>query len=68
MAAFVKMTQSTGDVVFINPEHVARFREAAPGQTLILFAKDDTVTVRERIQDVAAMLQGLAAARELAPA
>ena len=68
MAAFVKMTQSTGDVVFINPEHVARFRVATAGQTLILFSKEDTVTVRERIEDVAQLLQRPVLKAQLEPA
>ncbi len=56
MAAFIKLTQSAGDVVYVNPELVVRFRSSG-NQTLLVFSKDDSVTVKEKLEEVARLLQ-----------
>ena len=57
MAIFVKLTHSTGDPVFVNPEMVIRFRSTTAGHTLIIFTKEDSVTVKESTEDVGYLLQ-----------
>jgi len=56
MVAFIKLTQSAGDVVYVNPDLIVRFR-ASGNQTLLVFSKDDSVTVKERLEDVVRLLQ-----------
>ena len=59
MAIFVRLTHSTGDPVYVNPEMVIRFRSTSAGHTLIIFTKEDTVTVKESTEDVGYLLQFL---------
>ena len=55
MAAFVKLTQGAGDVIYVNPAMIVRFR-ASGNQTVLVFSKDDSVTVKEKLEDVALLL------------
>ena len=63
MTVLVKLTQSSGDAVYVNPAHVVRVRGASANQTLIIFSKDDSVTVKERLDEVVRLLQQPAAAQ-----
>lgn len=57
MAVFVRLTHSTGEPMFVNPEMVIRFRTTTNGHTLIIFTKEDTVTVKESLEEVGYLLQ-----------
>lgn len=57
MAVFVKLTHSTGEPMYVNPEMVIRFRTTTAGYTLIIFTKEDTVTVKESTEEVRHLLQ-----------
>ncbi len=63
MATFIKLTQSGGDAVYVNPALIVRLRSASGGQTLLVFSKDDSVTVKENLEDVARLLQSSPAAQ-----